>query len=209
VAAEVKVRSAGATALVAAAALAVGVFASDFIMGLFNRDDTVRVALRSVREMNRLEVLEAHFEPTVKTTTVQTVAGVPVPGTEKTAITIAAGDVAYFVELGGLKDRDVTWDEGSHTLTITLPQPILGKPNIDIRTVEHYVASQNIPWPSLSPLARGENEARLYRDLDRKARDRDLMERARQSARRSISTLLQSMMNARGDDAISVRVAFA
>lgn len=96
--------------------------------------DAVTIAnasLQGLREQNRLSAFAARFVAVV--TTKQSQLGL---STQKTLI--MPGLVRYEVDLAKLEQRDVAWDAGSKTLTVTLPPVEVDEPQINLGEIREY-----------------------------------------------------------------------
>lgn len=204
-------RSSNAVIVAAAAgALFLGIAGGDFIKGLFNRRSVESVGLLSLREVNRLEVLQARFGGLVTTRICSTIPpGVCVPGTYKTSILTAPGDVSYFVDLSRLEERHLVWNKATKTLTVTLPRPTVSKANIDIRKVKYYTDRGVLTWDNMSEIGRRENENRIYDDIRIQANEKSAIDRARASAGKSVKSLLEFALRKSGFDDAKVQATFA
>lgn len=208
--AAVKRNSNGVMVAVAAGALILGVASGDFFKGLFSPRSAATVGLLSLREVNRLEVLQARFGGLVTTRTCSTIPpDICVPGTYKTSILTAPGDVSYFVDLSRLDEGHFAWDQATSTLTVRVPKPTASKPNIDLRQVRAYTDRDVLTWASMSELGRRENEDRIYNNILDQANDKKVLDRARASASRSVKGLLEFALKESGfaDAKVNVTVA--
>jgi hypothetical protein len=206
---KVKSGSSWLIAVAAAGALVVGVLGADTIKHFFNPSNAEMVGLLSVREVNRLEVLQARFAGIATTPTCTTLANICVPGTNKVSIMIAPGDVGYFVDFTGLSEGSFVWNDEKAVLTVTLPNPTVSKPNIDMRQVRAYTDGTPFTWDSMSELGRRTNEDKIYNDIVKQAQDKMMLDRARSSAQVAVEKVLGFTLRQRGFSNAEVDVKFA
>jgi hypothetical protein len=208
VATDVKNNSIALVAGVAAVALVIGVFGADTIKGWFQRKDPVQASLQEVHQLNRIEVLMARLCVAPTTPTDSTLAGIPVPGTRKISIIKGCGDVFYTIELSRLTEKDFRFDPLKKTLKVTLPQPRISKPNIDIRQLEEYTDGTILTFDQMSELGRTTNRNKVYEEMETAAAAKDMVDQARKSARYAIGNFLMlAIRNAGLADAV-VQVDF-
>ncbi|WP_419815458.1 DUF4230 domain-containing protein [Glacieibacterium sp.] len=115
--------------------LIVALFATQ-VAGLLGRGpDPVTIAdasLRSVQAQNRLTAFVARF--TVAVTSEQTRLGIF--KAKKTLI--VPGTIRYELDWNKLTARDLVWDKASRTLTVTIPQPVIAGPEIDLTRIREF-----------------------------------------------------------------------
>lgn len=78
--------------------------------------------LVATRDLSRLETSEMHVEKVIDLTDTQSRFYGLVDGTDN-VLMVAVGDVALGIDLGKLKDGDVSMDEKTHAAHFTLPKP--------------------------------------------------------------------------------------
>jgi hypothetical protein len=167
--------------------------------------DPVTVAsasLEGLREQNRLSAFAARFVAVV--TSRQTQLGL---STEKTLI--MPGLVRYEVDLGKLTQRDVAWDAGTRTLSVTLPPVEVDGPQVDLAAIREYgtggvLARLTGAGAVLDQANRRAGQAELVRQ----ARDPVPMRLAQDATRRAVERSFALPLRAAGVDA-NVRVRFA
>jgi hypothetical protein len=91
----------------------------------------VSASLESMREQNRLVPFQARYVAVV--TASQHRFGL---AAEKTLI--MPGTVRYELDLGALRQQDLSWDGASRTLSITLPPISLSGPEVDLAGMKEY-----------------------------------------------------------------------
>lgn len=142
--------------------------------------ETVATAsLQAMRAQNRLVPFSARFVAVV--TSSQTRFGL---SARKTLI--MPGNVDYSVDLARLQPRDLRWDAGTRTLTVTLPPVVPGEAQVDPTTIREYdsggvlmaltdagsrldTANRAAAQGQLRAQARGAMPLRLARDAARTA----------------------------------------
>jgi hypothetical protein len=192
-------------------ALAVGILLGIFAVGAVRMGNFLRGAdpetiaagsLQSMREQARLTAFAARYVAVI--TSRQTRFGLTA---EKTLI--MPGLVRYEVDLAKLGPRDLSWDDESDTLSVTLPPLEIAGPQIDLRQIREYGEGG-----VLMALTDAENELdRVNRDaaqreLMRQARQPMPLRLARDSARRAVERSFAMPLQAAGVEA-NVRVRFA
>ena len=192
-------------------ALAVGVLLGIFAVGAVRMGNFLRGpdpetiasgSLQSMREQARLTAFAARYVAVI--TSRQTRFGL---SAEKTLI--MPGLVRYEVDLAKLRSRDLSWDDESNTLSVTLPPLEIAGPQIDLRQIREYGEGG-----VLMALTDAENELdRVNRDaaqreLMRQARQPMPLRLARDSARRAVERSFAMPLQAAGVEA-KVEVRFA
>jgi hypothetical protein len=118
-----------------AGALLVALFAAQVAQLLGRGHDPVTIAdasLRSVQAQNRLTAFVARF--TVAVTSEQTRLGI----FKARKTLIVPGTVRYELDWNKLSARDLAWDKASRTLTVTIPQPVIAGPEIDLTRIREF-----------------------------------------------------------------------
>lgn len=92
-------------------------------------DQSQTVLLKSVKDINEFHAAEGNFEVVVDTGDGDTWLPDIISGRQ--TLFVAAGTVDAYVDLSGLKGKDLTLSEDGKTVTIRLPEPQLDKPNLD------------------------------------------------------------------------------
>jgi hypothetical protein len=205
----VKRSSAGLMAGIAAAALVIGIFGADTIKGFFSRNSAEAVGLLTVKDMNRIHVLQASFAAVVTT---QTEPDWPIPAAflRKTTIMIGRGDVGYFVDMAQLSEANVAWNEEQQQLLVTVPAPLSDKPNVDMRQVKTYVEGTTLPWnDKVSEVARNANQDKIYAAIERQARNPAMIKLAQAAAEKAISANLMLALRNKDYDKATVKIVFA
>lgn len=167
--------------------------------------DPVSVAtssLQSLREQNRLSTFAARYVAVVTST--QTRLGL----TAKKTL-IMPGSVRYEVDLSKLEQKDLHWDAGTRTLSVTLPPVDVVGPDVDIDQIREYGEGGIL-------MALTDAEAQIdaanrkagQAELIRQAREPTPMRLARDATRRTIERNFELPLRAAGISAtIDVRFA--
>ncbi|MDF7775208.1 DUF4230 domain-containing protein [Sphingomonas sp. AOB5] len=180
-------------------------FLGDSLKKRFLEPDPVTVAtssLQGLREQNRLSTFAARYVAVV--TSKQSRLGLTA---QKTLI--MPGSVRYEVDLSKLSDKDLSWDAGSNTLTITLPPVEVIGPDVDIDQIREYGEGGIL-------MALTDAEAKLDAanrqaarvELVRQAREATPMRMAREATRRAVENNFALPLRAAGITA-NVTVRFA
>jgi Protein of unknown function (DUF4230) len=166
------------------------------------KPETIAAAsLQGLREQNRLSAFAARFVAVVTST--QTRFGL---SAKKTLI--MPGAVQYQVDLSKLQARDVRWDAGAKTLTITLPPVQVSAPEIDMKAIREYDSGG-----LLMALTDAEasldtaNRAAAQAELTKQAQESVTMTLATEATRRAVASTFAMPLKAAGLDA-SVVVRF-
>lgn len=147
--------------------------------------------ITAVRDLARLEGAQYHVERVIDLSDKQSrFFGLVHP--KDAILLVAAGDVTAGVDLSGLKPKDVTIDEQHKTARFVLPAPRILSSRLDNKHT--YVKSRTTDLlakreKSLETRAREEAE----RAIVKAARDSGILERARNSVTRTVTSLARSL----------------
>jgi hypothetical protein len=194
------------TALVVGLILGVIVMGSVRVSGWFGGGpdpETVATAsLQSMREQARLTPFSARFVAVV--TSSQQRFGMTA---QKTLI--MPGNVRYELDLSKIQQRDLRWDEGSKTLSISLPPLEISDPEINLNELREYAdGGVLMALTSAEDRLDAANRQRAQRELLRQARDALPMRLAREAAVRVVERSFAMPLRAAGIDArVAVRFA--
>jgi hypothetical protein len=158
-------------------------------------------ALIAIREQGRLVATSARFAAIVSAR--ETRLGMTA---EKTLI--MPGTVRYSVDLSRLRRESLAWDEGTRTLTVTLPPLEIDGPNIDLSEVREY--SEGGLILALTDAGRTldrANRRSAQDELMRQARARTPTRLAQDAAMRIVARAFALPLRSAGIDA-SVAVRF-
>lgn len=159
-------------------------------------------SLQGLREQNRLSAFAARFVAVV--TTKQSLLGL---STQKTLI--MPGMVRYEVDLARLQQQDVRWDDGSKTLSVTLPPIDIEGPQIDLTQIREYGDNGLLArFTDAEKTLDAANRAAGQRELIKQARDPVPLGLARDATRRAVERSFAMPLRAVGIDArVTVRFA--
>ncbi len=121
-------------AVVAGILLGLAIAASIRIGHLFGGPDPETVAsasLRSMREQQRLTAFSARFVAVVTSSQSRL-------GLTSRRTMILPGLVRYEIDLSRLRQKDLAWDDGTKTLSVTLPPIELSGPQVDPAELRSY-----------------------------------------------------------------------
>ena len=88
-------------------------------------------SLESMRAQNRLVAFVARYVSVTSAKTSRL-------GLTAERTLILPGDVRYEVDLAKLREQDVSWDAGSNTLTVRLPEVEVAGPEVDLAAAREY-----------------------------------------------------------------------
>ena len=157
-------------------------------------DTVASSALQSMRAQNRLVPFVARFV-SVTSSKQQSLGGLV--SSERTLI--LPGDVRYELDLAKLKDGDVTWDKGSQTLSVTLPEIEIAGPEVDLKNSREY--GDNGLLGRITDAERSldrANRDRAVTDLRNQARADVPMRLAREAGRRAVEQSFVMPLRAAG-----------
>ncbi|MEV6525631.1 DUF4230 domain-containing protein [Longispora sp. NPDC051575] len=164
--------------------------------GTRTTDRSQPVVLRSVQDLSRFVAAAGNYELIVDLE--KDAKYIPSFLYGGRTLFVAAGTVDAYVEFGGLHGDAVKVSADQKTVTITLPQPSMGKPNIDHN--RSYVYSEERGLVNrLKDFGGGDanRTQQLYLLAEQKisasANDGTLAERARTNARSTLTGLLRSL----------------
>jgi hypothetical protein len=161
-------------------------------------------SLQSMRAQNKLTVFAARYVSVV-TSQQQRLGGLL--SSERTLI--LPGDVRYELDLSKLQPNDVTWDGGSHTLTVRLPMIDVAGPDIDINAVKEYGSSGVLSaLTDTNEQLDQTNRDRAVKDLRKQATAEVPMQLARQSAKDAVERSFAMPLMAAGFDDVKVVARF-
>src|SRR6187551_1577037 len=122
-----------AVALILGVLLGVTTGIADRIFGGPDPKTIATSSLESMRAQNRLTVFAARYVSVVSSE--QNRLGGLV-STERTLI--LPGNVRYEIDLSRLQPEDVTWDAGSQTLKVRIPDIEIAGPEVDLNAAREY-----------------------------------------------------------------------
>lgn len=161
-------------------------------------------SLVSMRAENRLTVFAARYVAVV-TSGEQRLGGLL--SAQRTLI--LPGNVRYELDLSKLEPGDVSWDKGSKTLHVRMPEVEVAGPDVDINAVQQYGGGGVLS--ALSDANRQLDQAnrdRAVQDLRKQATSSVPMQLARQSARVAIERSFAMPLEAAGFGDVKVVARF-
>lgn len=162
-----------------------------------------RASLESMRAQNRLVPFVARYVSVVTSKQSQLMFT-----SERTLI--LPGDVRYELDLAKLGNGDVTWDDGSKTLSIRLPEIEIAGPEVDLAAAREYGSGGVLGalTDSRTQLD-GANRAQAVADLRRQAQAATPMRLAREAARQAVEHSFALPLRAAGIADAKVIARFA
>jgi len=151
-------------------------------------------ALQSMRAQNRLVPFVARYVSVVSSRQ-ERLGGLV--SSERTLI--LSGDVRYELDLAQLEPEDVTWDAGSRTLNVTLPEIEIAGPEVDLAAAREYGEGGvlSVVTDATQALDRN-NRARAVADLRKQAGAAVPMRLAREAGRQAIERSFSLPLQAAG-----------
>jgi len=185
-----------------AAVLFMGSRLADSIFGGPTPETIATSSLESMRAQNRLNVFAARYVSVTSSKTTRF-------GLTSERTLILPGDVRYELDLSKLEPDDVTWDAGTQTLSVTLPQIEVAGPDVDLTAAREYGAGG-----ILSTLTKADsgldqaNRRAAVTDLRKQASAAMPMNLARDAARRAVERSFAMPLQAAGFDDVRVIAKF-
>ena len=173
---------------------------------IFGSPDPKTIAtssLESMRAQNRLIVFVARYVSV--TSSRQSRLGL---SAERTLI--LPGDVRYEVDLAALREQDVTWDAGTSTLTVRLPEVEVAGPEVDLAAAREYGAGGILgAVTNVEGSLDSANRSAAVADLRKQASAELPMRLAREAARNAIERSFSLPLKAAGFKDAKVVARFA
>src|SRR5690554_2312873 len=94
-------------------------------------DRSQPVLLKSITDISEYHAAVGNFEVVIDIEDAKEVSWVPDFITGRRTLFVAAGTVNAYVDLSGLRDKDLTLSADGKSVTVRLPEPQLDKPNLD------------------------------------------------------------------------------
>ena len=153
---------------------------ADRIFGGPNPKTIASASLESMRAQNRLIAFVARY---VSVTTSETSKF----GFSSKRTLILPGDVRYELDLSKLQPGDVTWDSGSKTLRVKLPEIEIAGPDVDLAAAQEYGEGGVLSaLTNSNQQLDSANRAKAVADLRKQAAGPVQMRLAHQAARAAI-----------------------
>ncbi|MBW0144593.1 DUF4230 domain-containing protein [Sphingomicrobium sp. B8] len=164
----------------------------------------VATSLEAMQAQNRLVPFSARFVSVV--TSRQKRLGL----FEAERTLILPGTVRYEVDLAKLEADDLSWDESSRTLRVTIPEVELAGPEVDLPAAREYGETGILgAVTDAEELLDDANRARAVADLKKQAGGSVPLGLAREAARDAVARNFLLPLRAAGMDDISVEARFA
>ena len=160
-------------------------------------------SLESMRAQNRLVAFVARYVSVTSAKTSRL-------GFSAERTLILPGDVRYEVDLSRLREQDVSWDAGSQTLTVRLPEVELAGPEVDLAAAREYGQGGLLGAISnVEGQLDDANRAAAVADLRKQASAEVPMRLAREAARSAIERSFSLPLKAAGFSDAKVVARFA
>ena len=160
-------------------------------------------SLESMRAQNRLVAFVARY---VSVTSARTSRF----GLSAERTLILPGDVRYEVDLAALREQDVSWDAGTSTLTVRLPEVEVAGPEVDLAAAREYGKGGVLgALTNVEGSLDDANRAAAVSDLRKQASAEVPMRLAREAARSAIERSFSLPLKAAGFKDAKVVARFA
>lgn len=120
---------------------------------------------------------------------------------------VAPWSVDYFIDLSRVGSSDFAWNADARTLLVELPEPIVGRPNIDMTGAEVTQSGVFISRQAGMRLQRKAADALAVR-ADQAARSTENLKRVRQSAAEAVRHNVEAPLKAAGMGDVKVDIRF-
>jgi len=160
-------------------------------------------SLESMRAQNRLVAFVARYVSVTSAKTSRL-------GLSAERTLILPGDVRYEVDLSRLREQDVSWDAGSTTLTVRLPEVEVAGPEVDLAAAREYGEGGLLgALTNVEGSLDSANRAAAVADLRKQASAQVPMQLAREAARAAIERSFSLPLKAAGFSDAKVVARFA
>lgn len=167
--------------------------------------DPVGSAMLAFEKQNSLTVFSSRFEVVAESTNAQGVLGMDLLKSRQAAIIPAL--VEYRLDLASM-DRDrFLWDEGAKTLTVTLPELRVSRPNLDEAQARTFTQGNFVTGGAAQALSKN-NSLQAERKAGTFARNPEVMALARQAAKDAVRQNLAIPLQVAGFEGAKVAVRF-
>jgi hypothetical protein len=150
--------------------------------------------LQSVRDLSQYHAAEGDFQVIVDLE--HDVAWVPDVIAGSHTLFVARGSVSAYIDLSTLPDEALTVDNEKKTVEVRLPEPKLGKPNLDQEHTYVYSRDRGV-FDSVQGLFQAEDQRELYVLAEKKigdaAKDAGLTKRAERNLRQMLNGMFTSL----------------
>lgn len=150
--------------------------------------------LMSIQKLSRYTAVSGNFEKVIddKDDDAPWVPSV-IPG--RRTLFVAVGTVDAYVDLSGLADKDLTLSEDGKSVTVRLPEPQLGKPNLN--HARSYVVDTRTVFDRISDFIEPHEQAQFYlraeKELTAAAEKTGLREQAAKNTRAMLTGTFDSL----------------
>jgi hypothetical protein len=145
----------------------------------------------AVRDMARLDATSFHIEKVIEVSEAQSRLWGLVEAKDAILL-VAVGDVVAGVDLGKLRDSDVSVDGAAHSARLHLPAAEVMSSTLDERATHVYSRSTDVLADRNEQLE-GEARRRAEDAMRKAAIDAGILDRAQASAERTLRALLRSL----------------
>jgi uncharacterized protein DUF4230 len=160
-------------------------------------------SLESMRAQNRLNVFAARYVSVTHSKTSRF-------GFSSERTLILPGDVRYELDLAKLQPSDVSWDEGTQTLNVRLPEIEVAGPDVDLASAREYGSGGVLSalTDSESGLDQANRKAAVA-DLRKQASAGVPMRLAREAGRQAVERSFALPLKAAGFEGASVVATYS
>ena len=145
----------------------------------------------AIRDVARLESTTFHIEKVVEASDAQGRLGGLVQAKDALLL-VAVGDVVAGVDLSKLRESDVTVDPSTHTLRVHLPAAEVTSATLDERSTHVYSRTTDL-LAARNEQLEGEARRQAEEQMRAAAIEGGILDRARESAERTLRALLRSL----------------
>src|SRR3954469_11073665 len=175
---------------------------ADRIFGGPKAKTIASASLESMRAQNRLIAFAARYVAVTTSTTSRF-------GFSAKRTLILPGDVRYELDLSKLQPDDVTWDGGTKTLRVKLPEVEIAGPDVDLNAVQEYGEGGILSTlTNANQQLDQENRGAAVADLRKQAQGPVPMRLARQRARQAVERSFAMPLLAAGFKDVKVVARF-
>lgn len=159
-------------------------------------DRSQPVLLQSIQDLSRYVAAEGNYQVVIDVQ--RNRENVPAFLLNRRTLFVGAGSVEAFVDFGTIGQGAITESDDRRTVSIRLPDPQLGKPNLDLER-SYVVAEQRglLDWAKDVFADDPNRQNQVYQFAEERigaaARDSGLIERARENTRKMLEGLLHSL----------------
>ncbi|MFN3864346.1 MAG: DUF4230 domain-containing protein [Erythrobacter sp.] len=167
--------------------------------------DPVASAMQAFEKQNDLIVLTYRFQ-VVAESVIKGPMGIS--ALERSQLVIIPAMVEYRIEFSGIAPSDMTWDKQVQTLTVSLPDLRISRPNLDEARARAFTDGLWVSRGDAEALARKNSQIAERRALEY-AKDKEILAIARNAAREAVRQNLAIPLQVAGFDRAQVEVRFA